>query len=216
MDEESAAQVRERLPIYSDCSGKHAGMLAACHAQGWDPGTYPSPDHRLQRRVLGAVAKASGQEPQQVGIDGCGVPVHAMPLRAMATIYARLAVTERLGDLEPFAVRAVGAMRAEPYLVAGRNRPDTGVMEVVPGVMAKGGAEGLMCAALLDQGLGLAVKVRDGGARASGPALIHALRGLGLVDDGRLARLEPFARPAVLGGGKPVGNLLPVFSLATV
>jgi L-asparaginase II len=175
MDEEAAAEQPERRRINSDCSGKHAGMLVACAAQNWPLDSYTEPDHPLQQAILGWVEAAAGQPPVAVGVDGCGVPVHAIPLRAMATIYARLASPERLDALAPFATRAVSAMKAEPYLVAGRGRVDTAVMEVAPDVMAKSGAEALVCAAILDRSEGLALKVRDGGPRASRPGLIRAL-----------------------------------------
>lgn len=212
-DDESLAADPARRRINSDCSGKHAGMLAACRAQGWPLDSYRDPEHPLQQQILRAVLAASGEERVHVGVDGCGVPVHGMPLRAMATIYARLARPERLGELQEHAGRAVGAMRAEPYLVAGRNRPDTAVMREAAAVIAKGGAEGLMCAALLDRGLGLAVKSRDGGSRAVGAALIHVLRSLDVLDDDGVSRLDRFARPPVLGGGEPVGQIEPVFEL---
>jgi L-asparaginase II len=150
----------------------------------------------------------------EVGVDGCGVPVHGFPLRAMATIYARLVSPDRLGPLDPVAERAVSAMRAEPYLVAGRNRPDTAIMQAADGVIVKGGAEGLMCAAIVGRGVGIAVKIRDGGAgRASGPALIRALAVLGILSPEQLDRLAPFARPPVLGGGRPVGEVVSDFDL---
>jgi L-asparaginase II len=212
-DDESLAANPERRRINSDCSGKHAGMMAACRAQGWPIDSYQDPEHPLQQEVLRAILAASGEETVRVGVDGCGVPVHGMPLRAMATIYARLARPERLGTWELEARRAVRAMRAEPYLVAGRNRPDTAVMEETHAVIAKGGAEGLMCAALLDRGLGVAVKVRDGASRATGPALILALRALGAIADESLARLAPFGAPPVLGGGEPVGEMAAEFEL---
>ena len=212
-DEETFAASPERRPINSDCSGKHAGMLAACRARGWPEETYREPDHPLQRGVLTAVLEATGLPSVHVGVDGCGVPVHGMPLRAMARIYAGLAAPDRWQGLGPHAARAVGAMRAAPYHVAGRNRVDTAVMEAVPGVVAKGGAEGLICAALLDRGVGVAVKVRDGGHRASGVALIHTLRLLDAVPEEALVHLARYARPAVLGGGRPVGELSAAFDL---
>ena len=213
-DDETLAADPKRRRINSDCSGKHAGMLAACAAQGWPLANYPAPDHPLQQAVLRSVLRASGREEVRVGVDGCGVPVHGMPLWAMATIYARMVAHERLGDLAPFAERAVSSMVAEPYLVAGRNRADTALMEEAPGaVIAKGGAEALMCAALLEPRLGIAVKIRDGASRASGPAVLHVLRLLGALDEGQVERLAPFARPAVLGGGEPVGEVRAEFDL---
>jgi L-asparaginase II len=207
-DDDTLASDPERRPINSDCSGKHAGMLAACFAQGWSLDTYRDPGHPLQAAVRAAVVRASRWEQLHLGVDGCGVPVHGMPLRAMAAIYARLARPDGLESLGVFAGRAVGAMRAEPYLVAGRNRVDTAVMQQCGSVVAKGGAEGLMCGAVLDRGLGVAVKVRDGGAaRAAGPAFIQALRAASVLDDDDVEALAAFASPAVVGGERPVGRL---------
>jgi L-asparaginase II len=214
LDQESMLAAPERLPVNSDCSGKHAGMLGAAREQGWPLESYREPEHPLQSRVLDAVRLASGEGTFPVGVDGCGVPVHGLPLRAMATIYARLTSPDRLGELEPSARLAVGAMRAEPYMVAGRNRVDTAVMEAVDGVIVKSGAEGMICAGLLNLGLGVAVKVRDGSHRAAGPALIRALALLdGVGDEALDGVLEPHASPPVLGGGRPVGRMRSDFDL---
>jgi L-asparaginase II len=214
MDEDSAAEAPERRPINSDCSGKHAGMLAACAAQGWPLEAYTDPDHPIQRAILGWVEKAAGRAPLSVGIDGCGVPVHALPLASMATIYARMAAPEKLERLGPFAERAVAAMKREPYLVAGRNRVDTAVMELIPSVLAKSGAEALICGTLLDRSLGIALKVRDGGARASKPGFVRVLDHLGVLEDEVPQALRTFARPPVLGGARPVGEVVADFDLA--
>ena len=104
-------------------------------------------------------------------------------------------------------------MVAEPYLVAGRDRVDTALMEVAPGVVVKVGAEGLVCAAVLGAGIGIAVKIADGSARAAGPALIHALRQLEIIEDLEVEKLRVHARPDVLGGGRPVGEMKPDFAL---
>ena len=149
-----------------------------------------------------------------IGVDGCGAPVFGLPLSAMATLFARLAQPRRLGPSRAgTAARAVAAMRAEPYLVAGTGRTDTLLMSEVPGVVSKAGAEALHCAALLDEGIGVAVRIDDGGERASGPALIRALALLGAVSDDRLERLARVARPPVLGGGRPVGEVVADFRL---
>ena len=208
IDPEAMAAAGERRRELHNCSGKHAGMLWACAARGWELESYRSPEHPLQRDVLAAVAAAIGASPLAVGIDGCGVPVHGMPLRATATLFARLARPERLGRFQGPARRAVGAMTAAPYLVAGRGRIDTAVMEVAPGIAVKSGAEGLVCAAILDRGVGVAVKAEDGSWRASDPAVIRALRLLDAIDDAQVDQLALFARPPVLGGGEPVGEIV--------
>jgi L-asparaginase II len=136
-----------------------------------------------------------------------------LSLRSMARIYAGLAAPEPWNGLGAHAARAVGAMREEPYLVAGRNRVDTAVMEAVPGLVAKGGAEGLICATMLERGLGVAVKVRDGAHRAAGPALIRVLAALDAIGPDAWSTLDPFARPRVLGGGQPVGEIVAEFDL---
>jgi L-asparaginase II len=104
-------------------------------------------------------------------------------------------------------------MRAHPFLVAGTRRTDTELMSRVPGVISKGGAEALHCAAILGPGLGVAVKIADGGDRAAGPALLHTLAGLDALSDRELDELSPMARKPVLGGGRPVGELLADFRL---
>lgn len=210
LDQASAAAVEAPRPEYHNCSGKHAGMLLACVRRGFDPETYREPEHPLQVAVLGAVRAAAG-EPRAVGVDGCGVPVHALPLSSMAAMYARLVTP----DAVPGADRAVVAMRAAPYLVGGRDRLCTAVMEAVPEVVVKVGAEGLVCAGVVGRGIGVAVKVQDGAARAAEPALVRALTLLGVVGDPEAPGVARFARPPVLGGGRPVGELVAGFDLPT-
>ncbi len=209
---EDARRVRGPRRLFHNCSGKHAGMLVASHAAGWDLERYREPAHPLQREVTRAVRRATDVDGPAIGVDGCGVPVHGVPLRSMATLFARLARPEVMGELAPTLERAVAAMRAHPHLVAGRGRTDTGLMSAVPEVVSKGGAEALHCAAILDQGLGVAVKIADGGERASGPVLIRALELLAAIPpDPGIVR--PLTRRPVLGGGRPVGELIAAFRL---
>jgi len=151
------------------------------------------------------VRSATGVDRPIVGVDGCGAPVHGLPLRGMATLFARLARPERLGRLGARAARAVEAMRSAPYLVAGRGRSDTRLMDAVPGLVCKVGAEGLHCAAVPDAGIGVAVRIDDGSDRAAAPALVRTLDQLGVLDQMQRAALASLAAPPVLGGGRPVG-----------
>jgi L-asparaginase II len=213
LDPGTMATSRRPSRELQNCSGKHAGMILACTRAGWDPHTYRRAGHPLQRRITRAVTRATGRDRLEMGVDGCGVPVHGMPLRSMATLFARLTRTERLGDLGPFADRAVGAMRAEPYLVGGKKRLDTDLMAAFSGVVAKEGAEALTCAGVLPSGLGVAVKIEDGGWRATAPALIHALRQIDALTDAEVTRVADHARPPVLGGGRRVGEMSATFDL---
>lgn len=157
--------------IHGNCSGKHAGMLAVCAHEGWDPAGYRHPDHPLQRRILDLVAGVCGLEPDEVllGGDGCGVPSFAMPLRSLATGFARMATGEGLPrEVADAARRVRDAMREYPFMVAGTGRFDTVVMGA-ENVLAKSGAEGVFAAGSPD-GWGMAIKVSDGAGRAVPPA----------------------------------------------
>jgi L-asparaginase II len=213
MDEQARAEVGERAPEYGDCSGKHAGMLMACVRAGWDTDSYREADHPLQRNVLEAVRAWTGVGRLSVGIDGCGVPVHAMPLASMATLYARLVSGAFTDGIEPEVAAAAAAMRAEPYMVAGRLRVDTDLMRACPDVVTKGGAEGLICTGIASMDLGVAIKVADGSFRAAAPALIEVLFQLGVLSEEHVDALRSHARPAVLGGGLPVGEMVAEISL---
>jgi L-asparaginase II len=159
--------------IKHNCSGKHAGMLALCRAHGWESPGYRLADHACQRAMLTEVARAAdvAEDELATAVDGCGVVTFALPLERMALAFARL---ERLdgGD------RVAAAMRAHPGLIRGPGGVDTMLMRAREGWIAKGGAEGLMCAAG-PSGLGLALKVEDGAARPVGPALAAFLDRVG-------------------------------------
>ena len=209
-----ASRVAHAAPIFHNGSGKHAGMLAACVDRGWDTASYLRPSHPLQRAIARAMRAATGVDPA-IGVDGCGVPTFGVPLVALATAFARIGTPDRLGDLAPHLARATAAMRAHPLLVAGSGRADTLLMDVVPGLVTKVGAEGVHCAALPDRGLGIAVKVADGADRAAAPTLIRVLETLDALPSRARRPLAATARPAVLGGGRPVGAVEPVVTLTS-
>jgi L-asparaginase II len=213
LDARSMARAGRPSRLLHNCSGKHAGMLFGCVRSGWDTERYRRRTHPLQRRVLGTVVAGSGRSEVRIGVDGCGVPVHGMPLVAMATLYARFGQPDRFGAVSAAVARVVDAMRAEPYLVAGRGRVDTALMRAAPGLLVKGGAEALHCAWIPEGGLGVAVKVLDGGERAAGPTLIRTLRLLGALNQRQLERLGSFAERPVSGGGRPVGCVEAAFEL---
>jgi L-asparaginase II len=148
-----------------NCSGKHAGMLAVCAAREWPRQGYRLPGHPLQGEIAAVVADAAGAEGElPTATDGCGVVTFALPLAQMASAFGRLAA----GELEG-GPRIAAAMTALPELVEGPGRPATEVMKALPGVVAKGGAEGLLCVGYPD-GVGFALKTEDGAARALDPA----------------------------------------------
>ena len=166
-------------PLEHNCSGKHAAMLALCQTMGWPSEGYRLPGHPCQQAMLAEVAAAAEVEPAAIptAADGCGVVTFALPLERMAHAFSRL---EGLDAGE----RVTRAMRAHPELIRGPLAADTMLMQLQPGWVAKGGAEGLLCAASPD-GVGLALKVEDGNTRAVRTALAAFLAQLG-VETGEL------------------------------
>lgn len=186
-----------------NCSGKHAGMLAACVVNGWPVETYLDVEHPLQVALTATVARLAGEPVAHVAVDGCGAPQHGLTLPGLARAFASLVSA---GDGTPER-RVADAVRAWPWLVGGTGREVTAVMQAVPGLLAKEGAEGVYGAALPGVGA-VALKVEDGAGRAAPVALVAALRVLGVASS---AVLDELARPAVLGGGKAVGELRAAF-----
>jgi L-asparaginase II len=153
-----------------NCSGKHAGFLAVCSARGWPTGGYRLAGHPLQQLLLAEIAAAADVPETEVvtAVDGCGVLTFGLTLERMAYTFSRLAQLDGGG-------RIVAAMTAHPELIGyERGAVDTDLMRLRPGYIAKGGAEGLICAATPDRA-GIALKVEDGNMRALRPALASFL-----------------------------------------
>ena len=164
----------EPTKLEHNCSGKHAGFIALCKAEGWPVEGYRLPGHACQRMILDEISVAAMVDPDGIptGVDGCGVATFALPLARMALAFSRLASSDN-------AAKIVQAMRAHPDLIRGPGAPDTELMRAQPGWIAKVGAEGLLCAASPD-GLGVALKIEDGSGRAVRSGLAAFLRRLGL------------------------------------
>ncbi len=201
--------------VYSNCSGKHAGMLALARHHGWPTEFYTRPEHPVQQRLLSEMAEWSGVERARIGTatDGCGVVCYAMPLRHMALAYARLAIADfglRIADskgggqIRNPQSAIVECMLRHPELIAGEGRPCTDMMRAHPGrVVVKVGAEGVYCGLLTQEGHGVALKVEDGHTVAAALAMAAVLAELGL-------RPQPPAlvsHPTVNTRGETVGEL---------
>lgn len=196
-------------PVYSNCSGKHTGMLALARHHGWPTEDYHRLAHPVQQRCLEAVSRWTELATTRIGtaIDGCGVVCYSLPLRNMALAYARLGSGER-GALrpsdKPFSHRIVEAMLAHPDLIAGERRPCTEMMRAHPGrVITKVGAEGVYSALLVEERLGVALKIEDGHGHAAALAMAAVLEQLGL-------RPQPQSlaeRPNLNTRGERVGEL---------
>jgi L-asparaginase II len=181
--------------IHNNCSGNHAGMLALCRARGWPTEGYRLPEHPVQQACRDVHAEATELEPDSIvtGTDGCGIVTFALTLERMAHAFSRL-------ESLPGGERVAAAMGARPDLVGGPDGADYLLMREAPEWLAKGGAEGLLCAAGPD-GTGVALKTEDGTSRAHAPALATFLARLG-VDLPDLA-----ARPVLNTRGERVGEM---------
>ena len=181
--------------IKHNCSGKHAGMLALCRANGWESAGYRLAGHPVQTAALEELARAAEIDAASIptAIDGCGVITFALPLERMAHAFSRLASLEGGG-------RVSEVMRRMPDLIRGPGSADTDLMRELPGWLAKGGAEGVLSAAGPD-GTGVALKSADGNGRPLKPALAALLDRLG-------QRLESFEHvPVQNSRGEVVGEV---------
>jgi L-asparaginase II len=185
-------------PVLMNCSGKHAAMLATCVGQGWPLDDYRAPDHPLQVHLATTIERMSGERTATTGTDGCGTPVAAMSLTALARAFSGAV---RADPSTP--ERAVAdAMRAHPEYVGGTDRDVTLLMAGVPGLLVKDGAEGVYAAALPD-GRAVALKVDDGAERPRPLVAAAVLRLLGVDAD----VLERFEVLPLTGGERRVGEV---------
>src|SRR5579864_6667541 len=146
--------------IRMNCSGKHAAMLATCVLNGWPTGSYLAPEHPLQQVVRRTVEDLAGEQTPAAGVDGCGAPLFALTLTGLARAFRAL-VLAAPGTPER---RVADAMRAHPEWTSGTSRDERRLMDAVPGLLVKGGAEGVDAFALADGKAG-AVKIDDGAHR---------------------------------------------------
>ena len=195
--------------IRMNCSGKHAAMLRACVATGWPTEGYLDPSHALQLHIRDVVERLSGEKIAHTAVDGCGAPVHAITLAGLARGIHRIGTAS---ERSPFALHRVAgtlvrAVKENPWTVEGPGKPDTLAIETL-GVFAKGGAEGIMVM-VAPNGATVALKMLDGGARASTLVAATLLARAGALGEADVAELTAQLPLAVLGGGIDVGMIRP-------
>ena len=183
-----------------NCSGKHAAMLATCVLDGWPTDTYLAGDHRLQRAIRGTIEDLAGEQAAAAGVDGCGAPLFALTMAGLARAFRTL-VLAAPGTPER---RVADAMRAHPEWTSGTSRDERRLMDAVPGLLVKAGAEGVSAFALADGRAG-AVKIDDGSARARTPVTVAVLRLLGAAVPDELATVPVIGGEAEVGVVRAVG-----------
>jgi L-asparaginase II len=190
--------------VHMNCSGKHAAMLATCVAAGWPTASYRDPAHPLQAEIRRTIERLSGEPVTAVGVDGCGAPIFVLSVAGLARAFRAMVMS---GPGSPERMVA-DAMRAYPEWTSGSTRPERALMEAVPGLLLKSGAEGVEAFALADGRAG-AFKIDDGAARARPPVTVALLRRLGAAGEpgADAAALDRVGLAEVKGGGQRVGEI---------
>lgn len=193
--------------LFMNCSGKHAAMLAACRANDWSLDGYLDPAHPLQKRILDVIERLTGERPAATGVDGCGAPVHAISLSALARGIQRITTSQASSPFALFreAAALTEAVREHPWVIAGPGQPDTIAIDRL-GVFAKGGAEGVMVMTAPD-GTTTALKVLDGSGRASTIIALRLLAEAGALDHARIDEVATELELWVAGGDGRVGEI---------
>lgn len=225
-DPQEAARITLGLKAPSqlqcECSGEHAGMLAACLHLDYPLESYIEPDHPLQKRIREIVAQVLrvSEDDLVTGTDGCRIPTFAAPVQSFAMAYATLAdprqAPAKAGrELANPLDRLREAMTAHPVLVGGEATLDSDIMALSEGrIVAKLGAEGLLCLAVPERGLGIAIAADDGASRALGPAAVAVIEQLALAEPPVLDTLrERHIETVKTFGGEAVGEICPAFRL---
>ncbi|HEY9078515.1 asparaginase [Magnetovibrio sp.] len=196
---------------HNNCSGKHTGFLSTALFMGEATKGYIGAHHPVQQRVTKTVEEMTGVSLSSApcGSDGCGIPVFAFPLHALARGMARMMSKDLAASRKAAANRVMAAMVACPQCVAGTKRFDTRVMTACKGeVLVKGGAEGVHIAMIPAKGLGIALKVDDGTIRASEQAMGCILDGLGLLPEAARSELADLIEMPVRSTlGERVGEI---------
>jgi L-asparaginase II len=195
----------EKSPIAMNCSGKHAAFLLACTHNGWSTNDYLDPSHPLQQHVVETVERYTGEPVEHTGIDGCGAPVHAVSLVGLARAVSRIAGPAVELDAAYLAL----SIRANAWAIDGVGRPNTIAIERL-GVVAKGGAEGVLVMGAAD-GTSVAIKILDGSERARTLVALELLVTAGAIARDAANEVLGLTLERVLGGGRPVGALVPAF-----
>jgi len=207
-----AASGQKPLALHNNCSGKHAGFVCLACGLEEDPRYYIRPEHRVQREIKAAGEAMTGFNfrDEWTGIDGCSIPTYAVPLKHLATGFAKFGTGNGLDPKRAEAARILRhAAATHPFMVAGTGRLDTVAMEIFgERLFVKTGAEGVYCAALPEQGFGLAVKADDGETRAAQAILAGLLHRFLPMTESERQKFDAIALPILKNwNGMEVGRI---------
>jgi L-asparaginase II len=189
----------ERSSLAMNCSGKHAGMIRTTVLNGQDIASYRDPDHPIQLAIVQAIDDLAHEQAANLAIDGCGAPLYAISLYALARAFGRIASASDGAEH-----RVATAIRSHPEYVSGSRRDELELHRAIPGLMGKAGAESAYAVGLAD-GRAVAIKISDGNPRARPVVMAGVLKRLGFDHE----TLDAQASAPVLGGGERVGEIRP-------
>jgi L-asparaginase II len=189
----------EKSSLAMNCSGKHAGMIRTTVLNGQDIASYRDPDHPIQLAIVQAIDDLAHEQAANLAIDGCGAPLYAISLYALARAFGRIASASDGAEH-----RVATAIRSHPEYVSGSRRDELELHRAIPGLMGKAGAESVYAVGLAD-GRAVAIKISDGNPRARPVVMAGVLKRLGFDHE----TLDAQASAPVLGGGERVGEIRP-------
>lgn len=206
--------------LFNDCSGKHAGFLAVCRYMNYTYDDYVLEKHPVNQEVLEIISTMTGcgKDDISTGVDGCSLPVHAMPLRNMARGFANLANSQNLKpEFKAAASRVINAMVEYPFMIAGTDGFCTDLIANTNGkLIGKIGAEGIYCIGIKEKGIGIAVKIEDGLMDVLPPVVMKVLTEMEVLEEYELQALSKYSTMRNENDiGTVVGEIRPCFNLNT-
>jgi len=208
----------EKKSVFHSCSGKQAGMLAIAAKEGYDAGTYLDITNPVQQKILDVIAYFTEMDREKIiiGIDGCGAPVHGMPLINMAKAYMKLANPDRVEEKYVGFIRKIAMiMTGYPEMIAGTGAFDTELMKVTKGrLVAKMGSDGIYCVGAMRKDMGIAIKIEDGNIKVLPLVVLETLKQLELISNEELEELKHFYTIDIKNNqGAKIGEIKPEFKL---
>ncbi|MFF2093085.1 asparaginase [Paenibacillus sp. NPDC058174] len=203
--------------LFHNCSGKHLGLIGLSKHMGWNAETYYQLDHPVQQEIIESLAYLAEVPASSipVGIDGCGLPVHALPLHKIALVYLKLACPDLIADadIRAAAARIAQLMNENPDMIADTKFVCSALLKD-SNLTAKGGAKGVYGIGLRKERLGISLKVSDGSEQVWPCIIATILEKLGYSDRSTIDRLYDIVPNIIVNdGGTVVGERKPVFSL---
>jgi L-asparaginase II len=189
----------EMLPIYMNCSGKHAAKLFTCVLNGWDTQTYLNFAHPLQQLIKSTMEECTGELVEHIGVDGCGAPLLSTSLIGLARSFGTFSGP----NADPNQQKIATAIKDHPEYLSGTRRPDFHLIKSVAGMVSKIGAEAVYGIGLAD-GSAIALKIDDGGERAAGVVAAAILENVLGISNETISQQRSVT---LFGGGHPVGAI---------